>query len=122
LYDNAAQKKREVDVVIERVAGEERTLICVECTKLKQKADVEWVERMLGKHRDLPTDVLILYSYRGFTNGAIRKAAYYKKTIIAMQRLDESSAERLFGGASSLWVKQGQLTPTNVVLTVAAGL
>lgn len=120
LYDSAAEKKREVDVVIERIAGEERTIIGIECTKLKQKADVEWVERMLGKHRDLPTDVLILYSYRGFSKAAIKKAAHYRKTIIAMQTLDDSSADRLFGGVSSLWIKHGQLTPTKVIIRVLA--
>jgi hypothetical protein len=120
LYDNAAKIKREVDVCITRIVGENRTIISIECTKLNKKADVPWVDKMLGKHRDLPTDVLILYSHRGFSKSAIRKAAYYDKPIVAMQTLDESDAEGLFGGASSLWAKYGELTATKVILTVPA--
>jgi hypothetical protein len=78
-------------------------------TKFNKKADVPWVDKKLGKHRDPPTDVLILYSHRGFSKSAIREAEYYDKPTVAMQTLDESDAERLFGGASSLWAKYGEL-------------
>ncbi len=120
LYDFAAKRKREVDVVIERLDGTKKTIIGIECVKTKRKAGVQWVEQQLQKHRDLATDVLILYSHGGFWKSAIVKAKHYKKTVIAMESLDESDAERLFNGASTLWAKQGQLEPTKVVFRVPA--
>lgn len=62
-------------------------------------ANVEWVERMKGKHDDLPTNVL--YSRSGFTKGAKKKAQTYRKGILALETLDARSAERLFGGTDA---------------------
>ena len=53
-------KKREVDICIESNIDGIPLIISTECIESKRLATVEWVERMKGKHDDLPTDVLVL--------------------------------------------------------------
>jgi hypothetical protein len=111
---------REVDICIESNIDGIPVTIGIECNEKKRRATVKWVEEMKGMHDDLPTDVLILYSRSGFTKGAKEKAQTYRKRIVALESLDEASAERLLGGASSLWFKTSALTPTKVLIGVAA--
>ena len=113
-------RAREVDICIESTIDGIAVTISIECNERNRKATVKWVEEMKGKHDDLPTDVLMLYSRSGFTKGAKQKAETYRKRIVTLETLDETSAERLFGGASSLWFKTNSLTPTKVVIGVAA--
>jgi len=76
---------------------------------------------MKGKHDDLPTDKLILYSRSGFTKGAQEKARTYRKDLVALETLDETSAGRLFDGARLISCKTSKQTPTKVVIDMAAG-
>jgi hypothetical protein len=73
---------------------------------------------MTSKHNNLPTDVLILYSRSGFTKSAVDKAKFYNKRIVALRTLNDVSAEGLFGGASTLWLKTCSLTPTKIIFRV----
>jgi tetratricopeptide (TPR) repeat protein len=111
--------KREVDVCIEGNFEGTPIIISIECKDSNRPANVEWVEQMKGKHDDLPTDVLILFSRSGFTKRAKEKAQSYRKRIVPLETLDETSAERLFGGAGSLWFKTYALTTTKVLIGVA---
>jgi hypothetical protein len=74
LRDRTTQELREVDVVIETAVADSQVLISIECCKLGRPATVEWVERMICKHADLPTDRLILVARSGFTKQASAKA------------------------------------------------
>ena len=112
--------EREVDICIEGNFEGIPVTISIECVGSKRRATVEWVERMKGKHDDLPTDVLVLFSRSGLTKRAKEKAQTYRKRIVALETLDETSAERLFGGASSLFLKTSSQTPTKVIIGVAA--
>jgi hypothetical protein len=113
-------RRREVDICIEGTIDDIPVTISIECIESKRPATVEWVERMKGKHDDLPTKVLLLYSRSGFTKTAKEKAQTYSKSIVTLEALDETSAERLFGGASSLWLKTSLQTVTKVLIGVAA--
>lgn len=75
---------------------------------------------MKGKHDRLPTDILILYSGSGFTEGAKEAAKDFRKRIVPLETLDNTSAQRLFGGASLLWFKATSKTVTKVLIGVAA--
>jgi hypothetical protein len=74
LRDPSSGRAREVDLVIRsKVAGFE-IIISVECTDRKRPASVEWVEQICCKHRDLPTQKLVLISKSGYTTAARAKA------------------------------------------------
>jgi hypothetical protein len=74
LKDRVTWDAREVDVVIESAIGEYELTISVECVAGGRKASVEWVERMVEKHRNLPTNQLVLVAKAGFSKSAQRKA------------------------------------------------
>lgn len=67
----------EVDIVIETITPPYVVMISIECVARSRKADVEWVQQMVGKHQHLPTNVLVLVSERGFTT---RAKAYAQKS------------------------------------------
>jgi hypothetical protein len=74
LRNRVTGAEQEVDVVIRsRPAGHE-VIVSVEATDRGRKADIEWVQQMLGKHADLPTSKLVLVSGGGFTERARRLA------------------------------------------------
>jgi hypothetical protein len=105
---------------MEGAVGGVPTIICIECRAFMRKADVTWVEEMTSKHNNLPTDVLILYSRSGFTKSAVEKAKFYNKRIVTLRALNDVTAEGLFGGTGSLWLKTCSLTPTKIVFSVPA--
>ena len=71
--DPSSGQDREVDLVIRSSVGGYEIVISVECTDRKRPVAVEWVEQMCCKHRDLPTNKLVLVSRSGYTKAAILK-------------------------------------------------
>jgi hypothetical protein len=67
--------EREVDVVVERLVDRETSTWSFEVLAENRRADVQWVDRMIGKHETLPTEKLFLVSWSGFTGGARKQAA-----------------------------------------------
>jgi predicted Mrr-cat superfamily restriction endonuclease len=66
LTDTVTGDDREVDVVVRKARRGRFKTIGIECIAHARKASVTWVEQMLGKHRDLKTNHLILVSRSGF--------------------------------------------------------
>jgi hypothetical protein len=85
LLTDSTGYQREVDIRIEHSIAGFPVTISIECCDLGRPATVEWVERMKGKHDDLPTNILILFSGSGFTELAKEKAQTYKKHIVALE-------------------------------------
>lgn len=71
--DRITSHPREVDLVIEGDVDGYPMIVSIEITEHHRKATVEWVERMLQKHGDLPTNKLVLISKSGFVPAAIKK-------------------------------------------------
>jgi len=71
---------REVDVVIRTTVASHEVLVGVEAIDRSRPADRGWVDQMVGKHADLPTDKLVLVSASGFTADA-RAAAVAANAI-----------------------------------------
>ncbi|GMT42945.1 MAG: hypothetical protein IEMM0002_1356 [bacterium] len=70
--DNPTQT-RQIDVLIRK----DNLLDLVECRIHKEKQDVKWIEELIGRRISLNADAVIAVSARGFTSGAIKKAASY---------------------------------------------
>src|SRR5688572_9245818 len=70
LIDRVTGLKREVDITIEAHAKGVALTIGIEVVDLSRRADIEWINKMSGKHKNLPTDKLILVSRSGFTGPA----------------------------------------------------
>jgi hypothetical protein len=68
---DAVLGEREVDIVIEGEFDGEPMVISVEVIEHGRVATLPWVEQMLRKHRDLPTNRLLLVSKSGFSHKAL---------------------------------------------------
>lgn len=73
LPDSDSGQDREVDIVLEGMVGDVRSLISIEVINHRRPASTEWVERMLGKHARMPTQKLALVSWSGFYQPALAK-------------------------------------------------
>lgn len=104
LPDAATGDQREVDVVIETESRGRKWLTSIECRDRSRLADVSWVEAMLGKHRDLPTDDLILVSRIGFTPQAVRKAARYNTRVLSLSDAVNADWVHIVGNLSHVYM------------------
>jgi hypothetical protein len=120
LTDSATGEEREVDIYIESIVDGLPVRISIECTECARPSTVEWVERMIGKHQDLPTDVLYLFSRNGFTEPAIEKAKRYRKRVVTLEALGDESAERLLNGTTLLSFKITSQKTTKVPIGLEA--
>jgi|SRR3981081_3130408 hypothetical protein len=118
LIDKSTGKEQEVDVCREFTVANVSLLISIECTDKSRPATKEWVGEMKGKHDDLPSNKLVLASRSGFTEQALAKAKFHGIDTIALDVLDEDSAERVIKRALSY--KIWSLTPTKVSVRVPA--
>lgn len=71
---------REVDVVIRGQQARQEVIVSVEAIARSRKAAVGWVEEMVGKHDDLPTNKLVLVSEKEFTRQG-REAALARGAV-----------------------------------------
>lgn len=110
---------REVDVVIRsKVAGHE-VIVSVEATFTGRKADVNWVERLVKKHSDLPTSKLVLVSEAGFTPDARKQAEHDGAVPLIPEDLaGEDPALAIVSKLPSLWPKTVVLKPTSATALV----
>jgi hypothetical protein len=74
LKQRTTGEAREVDVVLRSNVGPHEVIVSVEARSTARKADLPWVESMVGKHADLPTSKHVLVSESGFTGPAKRHA------------------------------------------------
>jgi hypothetical protein len=65
--------EREVDIVIEGEFEGEPMVVSVEVIEHSRPASLPWIDEMLGKHRNLPTNRLLLVSKSGFTRNALAR-------------------------------------------------
>lgn len=65
---------REVDILIEHEIIGHRVRMAIECRDRKDKDDIEWIDGLIGKYRDLAVDKVIAVSGAGFTKLAASKA------------------------------------------------
>lgn len=118
LRSRTTGEEREVDVVIRADAGYP-VLISVEAVGRRRKADRIWVDSMVGKHDDLPTNVLVLVSQRGFSDNARAAAVASGALPLAPEDLaDDDPGFKVVNAIPSLWPKVVSFTPEKARVTV----
>jgi hypothetical protein len=112
---------REVDVVLRSKAGPGyQTVIAVEATSLSSgPVDVGWVEEMIAKHQNLPTDKVVLVSENGFSEQARKLAIAENMVPVAPEVMEhEDPALEVLQSMRSLWPKTVSLTPVRAEVGV----
>jgi len=85
LTDRVTREEREVDILLVAKAGGYTVRVGIEVISWSRPADTPWIEKMLAKHQNLPTDKLVLVSERGFYEPAHRKAEFYGVELLTME-------------------------------------
>jgi hypothetical protein len=75
LRDAVLGVDREVDVVVEGEFDGEPIVISIEVNERGRRGGLPWVQEMIRKHRDLPTNRLILILRAGFTQPTLAQVA-----------------------------------------------
>ena len=102
---------REVDTVIRTKVAGVKTTIGIESISWKRRADGPWVEKMHGKHVNLPTDKVVLVSESGFTKPARALAERENMLPLAPEDLtDDDPVGKIANALPSLWPKVITLT------------
>lgn len=93
-----SRRLRQVDVFVRgAVAGIEITII-VECKRYRRPVAIGDVDQFIGKLLDLSADRGVLYSYSGFTSGAVARAIGATSPSIVPIALETPSIVREFKG------------------------
>lgn len=66
--------QREIDIFIERTVADIPIRLAIECRDRSRKSDVDWIDGLIGKFRNLKIDKVVAVCRRGFSGGAIAKA------------------------------------------------
>lgn len=111
---------REVDVVLRITAAGHETVLAIEAAARSRPASVDWVEQMVGKHRNLPTDKVILVAEAGFSAQALALARAEKMVPLTPQSLSAGvdRAEGVINALPTLWPKTVSLSPEHAKVWV----
>lgn len=66
---------REIDILVESRIFGVNIKIAIECRGRKNKDDIEWIDGLIGKYRDLGINRIVAVSNSGFSQSALKKAA-----------------------------------------------
>lgn len=81
--------RREIDVIIEKKVEGKVFRIAIECRDRTNKDDIQWIDCLIGKFKNLPVDRIIAVSKSGFSKNALKKA---EASEIELRSLKEISS------------------------------
>jgi hypothetical protein len=104
LRSRATGDLREVDVVVRSTIAGHDVSIGVEASRTGRRRSVEWVEQLISKHSELPTDKLILVSAAGVSKAARRLAdAKGVVVIVGEDMTDDDVTHDVINKLRSIW-------------------
>src|SRR5260370_41864414 len=87
--DVVTETSREVDASLRYQIGSSQVLITVEYRDRKGVEDVQWIEQLVTKQRDIRADKCIAVSSAGFSKAAIQKGKHHGIEIRLVQNVME---------------------------------
>lgn len=121
LQEYTTGEEREVDIVVETLAGSYSIVIGIECTSCKRRADVTWIEGMWAKHQKLPTNKLILVSKSGFTKPAIREAELKGIEVLSISKAQSTDWTSIVKNEKDLFFIRVDTSPRSCELVLLSG-
>src|SRR5882757_148954 len=120
LTNSATGNRREVDVVLRSTTAGHEVIIGIEAAaRGRDPIDVEWVERMSGKHKNLPTDKVVLVSESGFTTQAEDLARAEGMIPISPETLEGGDpAFGIINAVRALWPRRVAIVPVSARIAV----
>jgi len=102
LRDRRSGQDREVDIVIETIAGIHPIRIGIEVIDRSRPASTPWIESVAAKHEDLPIDKTIVVSRSGFYKPALVKAEALKIDALMIEQAMTSDWNAKIDNLSSI--------------------
>lgn len=90
LRESISDVEREVDILIQGEINGYQISIGVECRDRKRKADLTWIDEIIGKYQHLPIDRKVAISKCGFTKTALDKAVKYNIETLTLEEAFET--------------------------------
>jgi hypothetical protein len=114
IIDKSTGKGREVDVLIEGRVNKHEISIAVECRDYKGRQDVEWIDDLVGKYKNLPVDQIVAVSSSGFTKEAIKRGSF--EGIKLLSFVDALSADwaKIINGRFEVSVVHPRFIPQGI--------
>lgn len=110
LRDAVLDVEREVDIVVEGTFDGDPVMTSIEVIERRKPGDLTWVEQLITKHQNLPTNRLILVSQSGFTKNALALVAKLGGSVEAIQpKIIEDNGQ---AKVETLYADLVQLRPT----------
>jgi hypothetical protein len=110
LVNSRTGAEREVDVVLRSTIAGHETVIAIEAAGRTRKAAVDWVEQMIGKHKNLPTDKVVLVADAGFTEQARTLAEAENMVALTPEDITgDDPAAGIVRAIPALWPKMVEL-------------
>lgn len=123
LKNRATGEESEVDIVVRGTIASHELVVCLECKysggSKPRKQDVEWVQHMMGKHADLPTNKLILVSSSGFTKGAVKFAVAHDIALRTFSVVKKSEVHQFLSALERVWLRNWSASVKRVFLDLA---
>jgi hypothetical protein len=103
---------REVDVVLRAQTAGHEMVLAIEAAGRARRPCVDWVEQMIGKHKNLPTDKVVLVSETGFSKQARALALAEQMVPLTPETLaSDDPVGEIVNAIPSLWPKTISLKP-----------
>lgn len=83
VFEASSGASREIDILAETAAYGTDVRIAVEVRGRTKKDDVQWIDALVGKYRDLDVHKVIAVSASGFSQAAQRKAAAARIQVLS---------------------------------------
>jgi hypothetical protein len=101
--------QREVDVTLRRRVGSTETLVMIECRDRSRPQNVEWIDALIGKAKDIRASTTVAVSRSGFTRAAQRRAVEEGIELRTVSAVAPADLARWFGFKMVVGVTRGRL-------------
>jgi len=82
---------REIDILLQKEIFGAIIRIAIECRGRNHKDDIQWIDSLIGKYRDLPVDKIIAVSKSGFSKAAVEKAEINRIDTLTLEEALETN-------------------------------
>ena len=88
--------RREVDTLVECRSGDRLIRTAFEARDRSRRSDIQWIDELIGKYRDLDVDSVVAVSASGFSDSAQQKARAHNIELMSYAEASEADWSERF--------------------------
>lgn len=114
--------KREVDIYIKSIVNGHKIKIALECRDRKRKADIQWIDELIGKYKNLPIDKVIAVSKSGFYVSVINAAKQSKIDLLTLEKALDTDWIRVVNNLNFMFITLVRFRPIGLAFEANGSL